>query len=81
MGDSFKTSMFKQTFQKVFSKDEQGDYLMAFNASVEVKVGDFPIYRAFVIFIFILTVFTTASSVWCMWSLCLYKQKRSTGVR
>ena len=38
MGDSFKTSMFKQTFQKVFSKDEQGDYLMAFNASVEVKV-------------------------------------------
>lgn len=38
IGDSFKTSMFKQTFQKVFSKDEQGDYLMAFNASVEVKV-------------------------------------------
>ena len=38
MGDSFKTSMFKQTFQKVFSKDDQGDYLMAFNASVEVKV-------------------------------------------
>ena len=38
MGDSFKTSLFKQTFQKVFSKDEQGDYLMAFNASVEVKV-------------------------------------------
>ncbi|XP_065882430.1 protein transport protein Sec23A-like [Dysidea avara] len=37
MGDSFKTSLFKQTFQKVFSKDEQGDYLMAFNASVEVK--------------------------------------------
>ena len=43
MGDSFKASLFKQTFQKVFSKDEQGDYLMAFNASVEVKVCVFPL--------------------------------------
>ncbi|KAK6183455.1 hypothetical protein SNE40_010934 [Patella caerulea] len=37
MGDSFNTSLFKQTFQRVFSKDSKGEFKMAFGASVEVK--------------------------------------------
>ena len=40
MGDSFNTSLFKQTWQKVFAKDTQGQHFrMAFNASFEIKVG------------------------------------------
>jgi protein transport protein SEC23 len=38
MGDSFNTSLFKQTFQRVFAKDQRGDYNMAFNATFEIKV-------------------------------------------
>lgn len=38
MGDSFNTSLFKQSFQRVFSKDGKGEFKMAFGASVEVKV-------------------------------------------
>ncbi|XP_011410444.1 PREDICTED: protein transport protein Sec23A-like isoform X2 [Amphimedon queenslandica] len=38
MGDSFNTSLFKQTFQKVFAKDAQNNHFrMGFNASLEVK--------------------------------------------
>uniref|UniRef100_A0A8B9H8V2 Protein transport protein SEC23 n=1 Tax=Astyanax mexicanus TaxID=7994 RepID=A0A8B9H8V2_ASTMX len=37
MGDSFNTSLFKQTFQRVFSKDYNGEFRMAFGASLEVK--------------------------------------------
>lgn len=38
MGDSFNTSLFKQTFQRIFSKDFNGDFRMAFGATLEVKV-------------------------------------------
>jgi protein transport protein SEC23 len=38
MGDSFNTSLFKQTFQRVFSKDAKSEFKMAFGATVEVKV-------------------------------------------
>jgi hypothetical protein len=38
MGDSFNTSLFKQTFQRVFAKDQRGDFNMAFNANFEIKV-------------------------------------------
>lgn len=39
MGDSFNTTLFKQTWQKVFSKDAHGqNFRMAFSASFEVKV-------------------------------------------
>ena len=38
MSDSFNTSLFKQTFQKVFSKDNKNDYRMHFGATMEVKV-------------------------------------------
>ena len=41
MGDSFNTSLFKQTWQKVFAKDSHGQHFkMAFNGSFEVKVRD-----------------------------------------
>lgn len=39
MGDSFNSSLFKQTFQKVLAKDVKGDYKMAFNGIVEVKTS------------------------------------------
>ena len=38
LGDSFNTSLFKQTFQRVFSKDQKGEFKMAFGATLEVKV-------------------------------------------
>uniref|UniRef100_A0A8C5C6Q2 Protein transport protein SEC23 n=1 Tax=Gadus morhua TaxID=8049 RepID=A0A8C5C6Q2_GADMO len=37
MADSFNTSLFKQTFQRVFAKDEQGTFKMAFAATLEIK--------------------------------------------
>lgn len=39
MGDSFNSSLFKQTFQRVFTKDAKGDLKMAFNATLEVKTS------------------------------------------
>merc|ERR1711962_492714 len=39
MGDSFNSSLFKQTYQRVFSKDTKGEFKMAFNATLEVKVS------------------------------------------
>ncbi|KAG9430916.1 protein transport protein Sec23A isoform X1 [Apis florea] len=39
MGDSFNSSLFKQTFQRVFAKDHKGDLKMAFNATLEVKTS------------------------------------------
>ena len=37
MGDSFNSALFKQTFQRVFSKDSKDEFRMAFNATLEVK--------------------------------------------
>lgn len=37
MGDSFNSSLFKQTFQRVFAVDQKGDLKMAFNATLEIK--------------------------------------------
>lgn len=37
MGDSFNSSLFKQTFQRVFSRDQRNDLKMAFNSTLEVK--------------------------------------------
>ena len=39
MGDSFGSSLFKQTFQRVFAKDARNEYKMAFNALLEVKTS------------------------------------------
>ena len=39
MGDSFNTSLFKQTFQRVFSKNYSGEFRMAFGGTMEVKVS------------------------------------------
>uniref|UniRef100_A0A8C9T6D9 Protein transport protein SEC23 n=1 Tax=Scleropages formosus TaxID=113540 RepID=A0A8C9T6D9_SCLFO len=37
MADSFNTSLFKQTFQRVFNKDVQGSFKMAFAGTLEIK--------------------------------------------
>jgi protein transport protein SEC23 len=39
MADSFKSSLFQQSFRKVFDKDANGFLKMGFNATMEVKVG------------------------------------------
>ncbi|ESN95356.1 hypothetical protein HELRODRAFT_185982 [Helobdella robusta] len=39
MGDSFNTSLFKQTFQRVFAKDSKNEFKMAFAANIEVKTS------------------------------------------
>lgn len=39
MGDSFNTSLFKQTFQRVFSKDVKNEFKMALNGQLEIKVN------------------------------------------
>lgn len=39
MGDSFNSSLFKQTYQRSFDKDSAGNLKMGFNATMEVKVG------------------------------------------
>ena len=36
MDDSFESTFFKQTFQKVFEKDDAGHLKMGFNANLEV---------------------------------------------
>jgi len=38
MGDVFESALFKQTFQRVFSKDSKDEFKTAYNASFEVKV-------------------------------------------
>ncbi|XP_072284650.1 protein transport protein Sec23A [Pyxicephalus adspersus] len=39
MGDSFNTSLFKQTFQRVFTKDAQGNFKMGFGGTLEIKTS------------------------------------------
>ncbi|XP_059475345.1 protein transport protein Sec23A isoform X1 [Neocloeon triangulifer] len=39
MGDSFNSTLFKQTFQRVFVRDHKQDFKMAFNAVLEVKTS------------------------------------------
>lgn len=39
MGDTFTSTLFQQTFQKLFTKDSQNaNFRMSFNASFEIKV-------------------------------------------
>ncbi|XP_046658486.1 protein transport protein Sec23A isoform X2 [Homalodisca vitripennis] len=39
MGDSFNSSLFKQTFQRVLARDQKQDLKMAFNGILEVKTS------------------------------------------
>jgi len=39
LSDSFTTSIFKQSFLRVFNKDGQGNLAMGFNATFDVQVG------------------------------------------
>ena len=47
MSDSFASSHFKQSFQKVFEKDENGQFKMAFNAELEIKVSLIQVFQLF----------------------------------
>jgi len=38
LSDSFTTAIFKQSFQRVFNKDAQGNLQMGFNATLDVQV-------------------------------------------
>ena len=38
LSDSFATSIFKQSFLRIFNKDEQGHLQMGFNATFDVQV-------------------------------------------
>jgi protein transport protein SEC23 len=38
LSDSFATSIFKQSFLRIFSKDDQGHLQMGFNATFDVQV-------------------------------------------
>jgi protein transport protein SEC23 len=38
LADSFNMSLFKQSFHRVFAKDEQGHLQMGFNATFDVQV-------------------------------------------
>jgi protein transport protein SEC23 len=39
LSDAFSTSIFKQSFLRVFAKDEQGHLEMGFNATFDVQVS------------------------------------------
>ncbi|VDP78713.1 unnamed protein product [Echinostoma caproni] len=39
MGDSFASSLFQQTYRRVFNKDSQGSFLMGFAGQMEVKTS------------------------------------------
>lgn len=44
LADSFNMSLFKQSFQRVFAKDDQGHLQMGFNATFDVQVrADIPL--------------------------------------
>lgn len=40
LSDSFATSIFKQSFLRMFNKDEQGNLQMGFNATFDVQVNN-----------------------------------------
>jgi protein transport protein SEC23 len=41
LSDSFTTAIFKQSFLRVFNKDDQGHLSMGFNATFDVQVSSF----------------------------------------
>lgn len=54
MGDSFNSSLFKQTYQRVFEKDANGNLKMGFNATMEVCCAI--IYRLFLLVLSLVTL-------------------------
>lgn len=51
MGDSFNSSLFKQTFQRVLARDHENNLKMAFNANLEVKTSREIKSNEFILFI------------------------------
>ena len=72
MGDAFDTALFKQTFQRVFSKDQKGEFRMAFGANLEVKVSQ---NRHYIIkYLFYMNLSPTATFKEC----CIQAQSNCT---
>lgn len=47
LADSFNMSLFKQSFQRVFAKDDQGHLQMGFNATFDVQVSPLSLLTSF----------------------------------
>lgn len=88
MGDSFSTSLFKQSFIHVFDTDEQGALKLGYNAKIEIKVlPGMPIFVVCVhntvlfhecSFYYLLNVssgYKRTKSKWCYWLLCIGRCK------
>lgn len=58
MGDSFNSTLFKQSFQRVLSRDGKGDLKMGFMANVEVKTSR-ELKGMFYFYAYIINVFNT----------------------
>ena len=73
LGDSFNTSLFKQTWQKAFSKDAHGQHFkMAFNASFEVKVSNRSLsHSLWYNCVFSYVVLQRAEGVWSVGAVCV----------
>ncbi len=72
ISDSFTTSIFKQTFLRVFSKDAEGHLQMGFNATLDVQVSAdvLLITQLFLILIPHLDD-KGAENIWLDWTRCL----------
>uniref|UniRef100_A0A6Q2XF69 Protein transport protein SEC23 n=1 Tax=Esox lucius TaxID=8010 RepID=A0A6Q2XF69_ESOLU len=60
MADSFNTSLFKQTFQRVFTKEVTGSFKMAFAGTLEIKVQ--PLHT--------MSVSEIGTGGTCQWKIC-----------
>ena len=50
VADAFESEMFKQSFSKIFGKDEKGNYSIAFNGTLDVQVTNL-LYKLFLLLI------------------------------
>ena len=59
MGDSFSTSLFKQSFIHVFDTDEQGALKLGYNAKIEIKVSSamFIFWFVFIVLVYFIITF------------------------
>jgi hypothetical protein len=76
LSDSFATSIFKQSFLRVFNKDDQGHLQMGFNATFDVQVRFFSQVQAYVSnYLSLFPVHERAQSLWYDWPRHLRWQK------
>lgn len=68
LSDSFATSIFKQSFLRIFNKDEQGHLLMGFNATFDVQVRIISTLSRHIDSGFFLTDNQGAQGIWYDWT-------------